>query len=99
MPISMAAGAAEQIPVERPADVDGGGVSEFLRIKGYRVVLINRLAVNHRLGWRAIVIHTSLIISPGEFRLVAVLTEIQVQPGFVMEPLRRTAGAGGVEGD
>jgi hypothetical protein len=99
MPVGMAAGAAEQIPVERPADIGGGGVSEFLRVKGYRVVLINRLAINHRLGWRAIVIDTSLIVAPGEFRLVAVLSEIQVQPGFVMKPLRRTAAACGVEGD
>src|SRR5512133_304135 len=71
----------------------------FLRVKRDRMAFVNWLGVDHWFSGGAVIIHTRLVVAPREFRLVPVLAEIEVQPGFTMKPLRRSGAASWMEGN
>ena len=74
-------------------------MAKFVRIESDWVVFVNRLAVDHWFWRRAIVIDARLVVAAGEFHLVAVLAQVEVQPSLVVKPLRRAGAAGWVKGD
>ena len=72
----------------------------FFGVERDRVVLVDRLAVEHRLDRRAVVVGARLIVAAGELGAVAVLPHVEVEP--VARRGTRSAEplpAGRVEGD
>ena len=98
MAVGVAAGAGEEVPVERPAHVGGDRVAELLGVERDRVVLVDRLAVEHRLDRRAVVVGARLVVAAGELGHVAVLPHVEVEPVVVVEPRRGAVAARRVEG-
>ena len=96
--VGVPAGAAEQVPIERAAHIGGEAQAVFRGVEGYRVPLVDWLAVNDRLGGFAQIVRMRIRVArPG--RLVAVLAHVEVKPRRLVEDLGGAAPARGVEGD
>ena len=59
------------------------------------MVLVDRLAVEHRLDRRPVVVRARLVVAAGELGDVAVLAHVEVEPVVVVEPCRRARPPGG----
>ena len=63
MAVGVAAGAREQVPVERTAHIRRDRVAKLLGVERNRVVFVDRLAVDHGLDRRAVVIGARLFVA------------------------------------
>src|SRR5262245_33529334 len=62
------------------------------------MIFIQRFAFDDGLGWRPIVVDTRVRVAAREFRAVAVLPHIEIQPVVVMKPSRRTVATRWMKG-
>ena len=95
--VGVAAGPREEVPVEGPPHVGGDRVPELRGLERDRVVLVDRLAVDHRLRRLAVVVGARRVVAARELGHVAVLPHVEVEPVLVVERHGRAVAARRVE--
>ena len=89
VPVRVAESAREQVPIQGTANVAADRVAQVFGVKGHRVVLVDRFAVEHRLNRRALVVDARLVVTSGELRHVPVLPHVEVKPFVVVKHFSR----------
>src|SRR5262245_45375274 len=63
------------------------------------MIFVDRFAVDHRFDWGAVVVRARQLVAAGELGPVTVLAHVEIEPGLVVKPRRRTLTARRVQRD
>ena len=100
MAVGVAAGSAEEIPVEGATDVGCHGVALMGGIEGHGVVFVDGLAVEDGFhGGAVVVVAVAGLAVEVVDVMVAVLPHVEVEPFLAVVEVGRRPGAAGVVGD
>ncbi len=96
--VGVAEGAGEEVPVEGASDIGGDGVALFAGVEGDGVIFVDGFTIEDGFGWGSVVVVEGFGVAV-EFRDVAVLAHVEVEPGLVVEGVGRAVATGGMESD